>query len=324
MLDFFTHLRITPINRVRRLQGGGLGQWERIIRENSSLPAASFLPPEFRPLLAWLTKKRNKEEDRPFLDAKLAAENVLLRLGVEQRQESRNPSVRNLISSLVEIRNKTKAHGAVGPDFFDAVNQVYISSISFLIFSCPAFSWNWMHLSVREKGNIRGVSLRGDSPKYMNDSDSAKYAVNTPGIYFAAEQSVRAFRAADLIRTSLECGYFLVPNGGFADNGVGECIDYSSGQTSREDFSAFLSPPAPLPQSETQGLNQFEVQSNVFGNLPDIPAGYVRREKIESELRERLLDRNHTIITLHGRGGIGKTSVALYVRTTRCKPESSL
>ncbi|MGB7232460.1 MAG: hypothetical protein WBD19_12360 [Candidatus Acidiferrum sp.] len=290
----------------------GLGEWERIIQVNSSQPAASFLPPEFHPFLAWLTKKRNNEDERPFLDARLAADEVLLRLGVERRQESRNSTVRNLISSLVEIRNKTKAHGAVGPDFFEAVNQMYISSISFLVLSCPVFSWNWMHLSVREKGNIRGVSLRSESPKYMKDSDSSKYSVVGPGIYFAAEQPVRTFRAADLIRTSLECAQFLVPNGGFTDKGFGECIDYASGQTSRQDFSTFLNPPAPLPPSETQGLNQFDVQSNVFGNLPEIPAGYVRRDKIESELRERLLDRNHPIITLHGRGGIGKTSVALY------------
>jgi len=32
---------------------------------------------------------------------------------------------------------------------------------------------------------------------------------------------------------------------------------------------------------------------------------------LEEELRTRLLDRNHSIITLHGRGGIGKTSLAL-------------
>ena len=40
----------------------GLGVWERIVRESSSLPAASFLPPEFHPLLAWLTKRRNKDK----------------------------------------------------------------------------------------------------------------------------------------------------------------------------------------------------------------------------------------------------------------------
>ena len=53
------------------------------------------------------------------------------------------------------------------------------------------------------------------------------------------------------------------------------------------------------------------VHSNVFGNLPPPLMGYVRREELEASLAERLRDLNHPVITLHGRGGIGKTSLAL-------------
>ncbi|MCI0435944.1 MAG: NB-ARC domain-containing protein [Gemmatimonadetes bacterium] len=39
----------------------------------------------------------------------------------------------------------------------------------------------------------------------------------------------------------------------------------------------------------------------------------MRRPELESELRARLEDRNHPIITLHGGGGIGKTALALRI-----------
>lgn len=66
-----------------------------------------------------------------------------------------------------------------------------------------------------------------------------------------------------------------------------------------------------MPASATEGLPELDIFSNVFGNLPKIPDHYIRRPKLETSIIERLEDRNHPIITLHGRGGIGKTSTAL-------------
>src|SRR5207302_9933811 len=60
---------------------------------------------------------------------------------------------------------------------------------------------------------------------------------------------------------------------------------------------------------------------NVFGNLPSVPHGYVHRAHLEEELKTRLLDRNHPIITVHGRGGVGKTSLALAVAHQLAEPK---
>jgi len=110
----------------------------------------------------------------------------------------------------------------------------------------------------------------------------------------------------------LECSSFLLPNGGLSATNSGEFIDYATGDTERVDLSRYALPPAPLPPSETEGLPDLDVQSNVFGNLPSRPRGYVHRPLLQEELLARLLDKNHPIITLHGRGGIGKTSLALW------------
>jgi len=67
------------------------------------------------------------------------------------------------------------------------------------------------------------------------------------------------------------------------------------------------------PASETQGMGDLEVLGKVFTNLPSATLGYVRRPQLESEVREALMNDRHPIVTLVGRGGIGKTSVALTV-----------
>jgi hypothetical protein len=52
-----------------------------------------------------------------------------------------------------------------------------------------------------------------------------------------------------------------------------------------------------------------------------MPRGYIHRVQLESELYERIMDDRHPVITLVGRGGIGKTSLALSVlhRLTQTK-----
>lgn len=295
------------------IRGDGLGTWDQVIREAATQPTAAYLPPEYFPLLAWISKKRTKPEDEWFRTIATNAQRILVLLGVEESETPKASTLKDLISNLVKIRNKTKAHGAVGDDFYTAANPLYFQIIAEFLSSCPIFAWKWMHLSLRESGKLRGVALSGTDPKHMRDAELAAHTVATGGVYFIPSQTNRVFYCGNLIKSNRECTLFALPNGGFSPGGTAEFIDYSSGRTTSEPASAFLAPPVPLPPSETEGLSSFDIQSNTFGNLPALPIGYVKRGILESELTERLLDKNHPIITLHGGGGMGKTSLALAV-----------
>ncbi|WP_169749574.1 NB-ARC domain-containing protein, partial [Streptomyces exfoliatus] len=52
---------------------------------------------------------------------------------------------------------------------------------------------------------------------------------------------------------------------------------------------------------------------NLFSNMPPLPEYYVQRAELEQQLTERLCDDRYPVITLQGRGGVGKTSLALEV-----------
>ena len=293
------------------VRADGLGSWEKVIRSATTLPQASYLGADFQPVLEWATRKRTKPEDEWYREARTAVGNVLLELGVEL-ETSRQDSVRTLSSALVQIRNKTKAHGAAGQDFFAAVNAYYLKAVISFVQNCPLLSWEWMHLSRREgKGNVRGVLLTGTTPRYMKDAEVAELDPKSAGIYVGSSQTRRLYYVGDLLRTNLECSVFFLPNGAMTERGDAETIDYGSGEVRKDNLSSFLRVPAPLPKSETHGLESLDIQSNVFGNLPPLSPSYVRRQKLEEELEARLSDKNHAIITLHGSGGVGKTFLAL-------------
>jgi hypothetical protein len=293
------------------VRADGLGSWEAAIRECTSEPLVGFLSRDSNQLVAWATKRRSRPEDEWYRQGKAAANTVLRELGGLEDIPSRPQSVRELITSLVQIRNKTKAHGAVGPDFFGLVNNDYVLAVGQLVRHCPAFSWDWLHLSQRDKGNVRGIRLRGEGPQHVREADAARLKPMEPGVHFLSPGAAKPAFCGDLLISNREYSKFQLPNGGYDGKGRAEFLDYATGQASKLEIGKFIAPPVLPPTSETQGQEQLEVQGNVFANLPPMPRGYVDRPRLERELQDKLLDRNHAIITLHGRGGVGKTMLAL-------------
>lgn len=293
------------------VRADGLGAWESAIRECTSEPLLGFVSQDCTELAAWATKKRNKPEDEWCRQSRLIAVAILARLGVPEESSARAHTVRELVTALVQIRNKTKAHGAVGPDFFADVNEQYIDLVKAFIVHCPVFSWQWFHLLQRDKGSVRAVRLQGEGPQHIREADAVRYRPEKPGVHFVPAGRQRQFNCADLLRSNREYTRLLLPNGGYDGRGRAEFIDYGTGHVAKEDVGTFVAPPVLPPSSETQGQAALDVQGNAWANLPPQPRGYINRPRLESELQDKLSDRNHAIITLHGRGGMGKTMLAL-------------
>src|SRR5206468_3143392 len=53
------------------------GTWVETIRAASSPPLVGFLPPEFHPLVEWLTRRRSRPDDSPFREAALGLGGIL-------------------------------------------------------------------------------------------------------------------------------------------------------------------------------------------------------------------------------------------------------
>lgn len=308
----------------RLIRANGLGQWEQALRRVTSLPHVGSLPRSTNQLTEWVTKRRSRQGSGWFSDALNSLVSVVDCIGDVGLSLPQNPSVEDLVHGLVLIRNKTKAHGAYGADFFARVNTSYINAVSEFVESCPLFQAQWIYRRPDHRRNDKGVyvALEGLSPR-IDESIEPEGELTSSGVYVVVDKDRRPFQVAALYDKSTkskwlclvnrELDHFWLPNGGYTNSGKAEFLDYGKGHRTKLKDDYYTEPPAPLPSSRTEGRERLEIQGEAFANLPSLSDEYVRRPTLENTLQERLLDRNHPIITLHGRGGIGKTSVALYV-----------
>jgi hypothetical protein len=116
----------------------------------------------------------------------------------------------------------------------------------------------------------------------------------------------------DLIETDADALDLFFVNGGFQGRKY-ELLSYTTGNKITGDATPYLAPATALPESTTHGIQKLEVEGRCFTNLPQHPAEYVFRPELEQELYRILVNDRHPVITLVGRGGIGKTSLALTV-----------
>jgi hypothetical protein len=209
------------------VRADGLGAWERALRELTSLPLAGFLPPDFRSLVTWATQRRGGPEDLWACDIYRKTQRILELLGaVTEAGKPSRITINHVFTTFVQIRNKTKAHGAVGENFYEVANGPYIEATRSLLETCPALGWKWLRLSTRTNGTICGAELCGDEPTYLRDAESAGYPGDMQGIHFSTSASLQPYSCADLLRCDRECSGFLLPNGGAAQSEA-EFIDYA-------------------------------------------------------------------------------------------------
>ncbi len=116
----------------------------------------------------------------------------------------------------------------------------------------------------------------------------------------------------DLMKSDVDAMDFLFPNGGFTGKRY-ELLSYISRERHYPSSAPYMATATDRPVSVTQGDKLLEIYEDVFSNMPPAPKPYVNRPVLEKELFDRLTDDRNPVITLLGRGGIGKTSLSLAV-----------
>jgi hypothetical protein len=209
---------------------------------------------------------------------------------------------------FAELRNKTRGHGAPTAALCARLCPQLNASIKLVCDRNPIFVRPWAYLHRNLSGKYLVVPLGGDEATFSPlTSAGAKSGEHyTDGLYIFWSQP----RLVELVRTDLNVSDFYFPNGAFN----GKRFELHSLITDSRidgDAAPYVQAASPRPPSETQGRGALEILGNVFTNLPAVPNAYVRRSRLEGEVVEAITDDRHPIVTLVGRGGIGKTSLAL-------------
>ena len=310
------NLRHRYTQEYRLVRADGIGEWSSSIDEILSGPTSQYLCSGIRDFQKELLEQK-KEGTWQFDSIKLL--NDCLQIA-DKKAESLpiKTQGRNWYSIFSRLRNKTRGHGALGANDFSSICPLLERSIFLQLENLSILNFPWAFLKRNLNCKYKVSSISADiSPFEPLKSDRKQHFVDGVHIHVGGNKIVR------LLFSTSELEDFYFPNGAFGKSTF-ECISYISDDKIYIDVNPFMTPAGVLPKSQTEGLGVLELNGNSFTNIPINPIVYIKRDELEKELMQVLIDDRHPVVTLVGRGGIGKTSLALSVLEKLCSKNKFL
>jgi len=287
------------------VRSDGLGDWGRVIEDVLSGPASQYLLTEVRTEQAELTKLC-RDGDWQYTSV-VALKSALASLEIASEEVPIKSDMKRWFRLFVTLRNKTRAHGATHVAKAGKAAEHLERSISLFYQNFALFHRPWAYLYRNLSGKYRVSSITPVcAPFEFLKKDGTCSFPN--GVYIFFDKP----RLVPLLHSNAELQDFFFSNGGLSGKRF-ELLSYFTNDKIDGDATAYNTPPGTLPPSETEGHGELLPKGNCFSNVPDLIRDYISRPKLEEELLKLLLDDRRPIITLVGRGGIGKTSLSLKV-----------
>lgn len=289
----------------RLVRANGLGDWSQVIDDVLSGTAAHLLLAEARSEQRELSQSVGPGSWQ--YDAIWPLHNCLKAIVPDTEDLPTRVRGRRWFSTFVALRNKTRGHGAIRSGYYSKLCPDLEDSIQKLAVNFGLFRRPWAYLQRHLSGKYRVTNLTEDGSSFDHLKSDSSLSLED-GVYLYLDRPVRV----ELVLSDVDAFDFYFPNGQFTNRGF-ETISYISGISASGSSEPYLAPALPLPPSETQGADELDVQGVSFGNLPPTQKGYIHRQTLERQLHGIVTDDRHPVVTLVGRGGIGKTSLALSV-----------
>lgn len=287
------------------VRADGIGEWSSRLDLALTGPSAQFLRSEFQPFQRELMQ-RTSAGDWQFESVRLLHD-AIQALQIEIPKLPTQLSLRQWFSWFAILRNKTRGHGAPLSMECSSALASLERSIQLITNHLSICSAEWAHLHRNLSGKYRVTSLsdKAENFKYLKESKSETLP---DGIYVHVGAPVKV----ELLESDASLTDFYLPNGQFRGSDY-EVISYATNQKRRIDGKAWLVPATPLPDSETHGASDLDLQGNSLSNVPTGAEDYIDRPALQQTLEAALLRDRHEIVSLGGPGGIGKTSLAISV-----------
>lgn len=284
----------------------GVGDWARVLDETLNGPASQSLAADFLAIRRAFTERLGKETWQHQAVSDL--HEVLAGVHDGNQPLTEKLALRSWFQKFAELRNKTRGHGAVTPATCAKHLPKLEKSIRSLCSNNPIFELPWAYIHRNLSGKYRVAELGGDQSAFARlKSAAAVGAEHYPdGVYLWAGK----YRRVELLHSDVNVSDFFLPNGAFR-NGEYELHSLITDNRQKGDAAPYIAVASERPPSETEGKGELEILGRVFTNLPATTPGYVSRPDLEKIVKSTILNDRHPIVTLVGRGGVGKTSLAL-------------
>lgn len=287
------------------VRASGLGDWAEALEDAVAGHAAEYLILEARTEQEELTKP-SKVGDWQY-DAVLSIIQALDQFEIPHDPLPVKTDLRKWFRLLALLRNKTKGHGAP-PAHKCGKAAVHLSQSILLIYeNFSLFQRPWAFLYRHLSGKYHIAPISSDTRGF--ESLEATGDIRVPDGVF---MYVGIPRRVNLMHSDALIANFYFANGGLTPKGY-EMLSYFTDDKVIGDAAEYVKPAGTLPKSETEGHGELLPIGECFTNVPNGVRDYINRPTLEKELKGLLMDVQWPIVTLVGRGGIGKTSLALKV-----------
>lgn len=283
----------------------GLGDWGRALEDALSGPASQFLAIDARSDQTELARVVGGEAWQ--FKSVMLLKSALVQIGIEGEEVPVKTDLKRWFRLFATLRNKTRAHGATSSSKASLAIADLRGSIDLIAKNLSLLGRPWAEVSRNYSGKYRVQRIAGDAAVFDPLKKEATHALKN-GVYVY----IGGFRRVPLVVAGPEVRDLFFANGGMGAKRF-EMISYYTDDKLDGDAADFSVPPGSLPSSETEGHGELLPRGNCFSNAPDALDDYIPRPTLEKKLTDLLLDSRRPIVTLVGRGGIGKTSLSLAV-----------
>lgn len=298
----------------RLVRSGSIGDWISALNDLLVGPPAQFLNPYARDIIKDLTERVGPRDWR--YTAVSAIREAAESIGAEV-QTGAKVSLRQFFEIGAQLRNRSRGHGATTIEQCGNACPSLSHSLEIVIENLSLFEKSWAYLYRNLSGKYRVSPILGDDSSFNYLKVKTDEQLRN-GVYLFLEQPVRV----NLVFSDPDLRDIALPNGKYSQNTF-DVLSYATNNTVREDGSDWIAPPGQLPSSETEGDEVLEPFGNVFANVPPILRDYVPRPELVDSLKNELLQTDrHSIVSLTGPGGIGKTTIAIAALTAISDHES--
>jgi len=288
----------------RLVRASGIGEWAQVIDAILTGPTAQFLIStaytEQRELTARVANDSWQYQALESMNKALDSISGATEPMAERIQG------KQWFHAFSALRNRTRGHGAMPNSVVAAICTELHASLHLVVDNFELLNRPWAYLTRNISGKFRVLSISGDCECFHFLRKTNEFEFDN-GLYIGFDNDLRRVELVE-VNTSITDFYFS--NGKF-DGTKYELISYTTGDVISASAEPYCHAPGLLPKSETHGLGGLDVLGEALSNVPPQPQDYVDREDLQEQLLELLNDDRHPVITLIGRGGIGKTALTL-------------